>query len=287
MARALRIEFPGALYHVTARGNDRADIFVDDDDRWRFLSLLTELVGRLGWTCHAWCLMNNHYHLMIETAEANLGRGMRELNGVYTQRFNRAHDRVGHVFQGRYKALLVEREAYLLELARHVVLNPVRAGLVGAPADWRWSSYRRTAGVKARSCPDPDPVSADWILARFANEPPAAEKAYRRFIRAGIGQPVKFKQALRAGQVLGGAGFLAELRNRLGAGAPRTGCRCGRPSIEALRDAGQERGAWMTMAHDRHDYTLGEIGAAAGLHYSSVSKIIKKWRERGPSVESD
>jgi len=149
MARPLRIEFPGAVYHVTARGNARAAIFLNDDDRRRFLALLTETAGRRGWTCHAYCLMDNHYHLMLETAAANLGRGMRQINGVYTQRFNRAHDRVGHVFQGRYKAILVEKQAYLLELCRYVVLNPVRAGMVAAPGDWAWSSYRRMASQRA------------------------------------------------------------------------------------------------------------------------------------------
>ena len=145
MARALRMEYPGALHYVTAQGNARGAICLDDGDRRHFLALLTEVVRTHGWTCHAWCLLDDHYHLMIETAEPNLGQGMRQLNGVYTQRFNRGHERTGHVFQGRYKAVLVERGPYWLELARHVVLNPVRAGLVAVAGEWQWSSYRATA----------------------------------------------------------------------------------------------------------------------------------------------
>ena len=130
MARPLRIEFAGALYHVTSRGDRREDIFVEDADREAFLQGLSEICQRFGVTCHAYCLMTNHYHLVLETVQANLARALRQLNGVYTQRFNRRHSRVGHVFQGRYKAILVDRDAYYLELVRYVLLNPVRARLV-------------------------------------------------------------------------------------------------------------------------------------------------------------
>src|SRR5687767_13788050 len=136
MARPLRIEFAGALYHVTARGNARMPIFDDDADRRNFLSVLEQVLDRSGWLLHAYCLMGNHYHLMVETMQANLSAGMRQLNGVYTQRFNRRHERVGHLFQGRFKAILVERDSYLLELCRYVVLNPVRAGMVKRVQDY-------------------------------------------------------------------------------------------------------------------------------------------------------
>jgi len=131
MARPLGIEFEGALCHVTLRGNARQSIFLKDSDRSDFLDTLAGVVERYRWICHA-------YYLMVETPEANLSRGMRQLNGVYTQISNRRHGRVGHLFQGRFKAVLVEKESYLLELARYVVLNPVRAGLVSHPGDWRW-----------------------------------------------------------------------------------------------------------------------------------------------------
>jgi REP element-mobilizing transposase RayT len=161
MARPLRIEIPGALYHVTARGNARAPICLSDSDRLLFLDLLGNAIEEHGWIYHSFCLMPNHYHLLLETPEANLSRGMRQLNGLYGQRFNRRHDRVGHVFQGRFKGILVERESHLLELARYVVLNPARAGIVrwrrptdgpafgrpwGCPTANHWSrSFRRTS----------------------------------------------------------------------------------------------------------------------------------------------
>jgi putative transposase len=133
VARPLRIEFPGALYHVTSRGNAREAIVRDDADRQMWLAVLGEVLSRGHWLCHAYCLMDNHYHLLVETPEADLSYGMRQLNGVYTQRFNRQHGRVGHVFQGRFKAILVERDSYLLELSRYIVLNPVRARMVTHP----------------------------------------------------------------------------------------------------------------------------------------------------------
>jgi len=162
MARPLRLEFAGALYHVTARGNERRAIFLGnlDTDRTVFLDALAQTAERFNWVCHAYCLMTNHYHLLIETPDANLSKGMRQLNGVYTQHVNRSHRRVGHLFQGRYKGILVEKEAYLLGLARYVVLNPVRAGVVAAPEDWGWSSYRATAGFEvARPF-----LATDWLL---------------------------------------------------------------------------------------------------------------------------
>lgn len=109
MARPLRIEYAGALYHVTARGDRREDIYVDDEDRQVWLQILAQVSRRFNWRCHAWCQMSNHYHIVVETVEENLSAGMRQLNGVYTQRFNRKHQRVGHVYQRRYKVIIVEK----------------------------------------------------------------------------------------------------------------------------------------------------------------------------------
>jgi REP element-mobilizing transposase RayT len=138
MARPLRLEFPGAVYHLTSRGNARQNIFFTDADRELYLSTLAGVVRRYRWICHAYCLMANHYHLLIETPKANLSIGMRQLNGIYTQSFNRRNQRVGHLFQGRFKAILVEKEAHLLELCRYVVLNPVRVKGGASAQSWKW-----------------------------------------------------------------------------------------------------------------------------------------------------
>ncbi|MGR9108113.1 MAG: transposase, partial [Gammaproteobacteria bacterium] len=132
MSRPLRIEFEGALYHVTSRGDRGEPIYDDDRDRETFLSVLANVIEHRAWLCHAYCLMTNDYHLLIETPEANLARGMRQLNGVFTQASNRRHRRGGHLFQGRYKAILVDKDNYLLELVRYIVLNPVRAHMTVA-----------------------------------------------------------------------------------------------------------------------------------------------------------
>lgn len=183
MARPLRIEFPGAIYHVTARGNARAPIFLDDEDRQLFLSVLAECVKRFDWLCHAYCLMDNHYHLLIETPEGNLSFGMRQLNGIYTQRFNRRHGRVGHVFQGRFKAILIERESYLLELCRYVVLNPLRAGMVQDVAQHAWSSYPAMIGAS----PAPPWLYTDWLLSQFGSDRADARRRYAKFVSEGMG----------------------------------------------------------------------------------------------------
>ncbi|MGG7056547.1 REP-associated tyrosine transposase, partial [Nitrosomonas sp. ANs5] len=177
MARPLRIEFPGGLYHVTSRGDRREEIYLDDADRINWLTLFGQVCKRFNWVCHAYCLMDNHYHIVVETLEGNLSRGMRQLNGVYTQTFNRAHNRVGHVYQGRYKAILVEKESYLLELSRYVVLNPVRAGRVKDVEQWPWSSYSAMIGKSSR----PEWLQTDWMLSQFGKQRKRAAAAYRDF----------------------------------------------------------------------------------------------------------
>jgi len=200
MARPLRLEFAGALYHVTARGNERRSIFLGDadGDRAAFLDVLGATCERFNWLVHAYCLMTNHYHLLVETPDANLSKGMRQLNGVFTQYVNRTHTRVGHLFQGRFKAILVERESYLLELSRYVVLNPVRARMVATRGDWPWSSYRATVG----EAPAPEFLGTDGMLRAFAEERTAAVAGYRRFVL----QPRFFhRQALRLFRGVGAA----------------------------------------------------------------------------------
>ena len=136
MSRPLRLEFTGALYHVTSRGNERKAIYLNGADRQAFLELMAQVCERFNWVIHAYCLMTNHYHLLLETQDANLSEGMRQLNGVYTKTFNRTHKRVGHLFQGHFKAILVQKDSYLLEVSRYIVLDPVRAAMVDSCEEW-------------------------------------------------------------------------------------------------------------------------------------------------------
>ena len=148
MARPPRLEFPDAVYHIMARGNERSSIYWDDGDRRHFLELLAEVGGGFRWRILAYCLMTNHYHLLVQTREPNLARGMRQLNGLYAQGFNRRHGRVGHLFQGRYSARLVQTDEYLRAAVRYIVRNPVRAGLCREPHGWRWSGHRAALGLE-------------------------------------------------------------------------------------------------------------------------------------------
>ncbi|RMH02814.1 MAG: addiction module toxin RelE [Nitrospirae bacterium] len=210
MARPLRLEYAGALYHVTAWGNAGQAIYEDDADRVRFLELLAREIAQQRWRCYAYCLMDNHYHLLLETPEPNLSRGMRRLNGVYTQWFNRRHGRSGHVLQGRFKSILVEKERYLREACRDIVLTPVRAGLVRSVGDWRWSSYRATAGQQRV----PAWLAVEEVLRGFDADRQRACRAYRQFVRARQGQPSLWEQV--RGQIfLGSDRFVARMERLL------------------------------------------------------------------------
>lgn len=178
MPRHTRLEVAGGLFHVTTRAVTRTPLFWDDFDRQRFLTIVERTVSFFGWRCHVFCLMLNHYHLLVETPDENLGRGMRHLNGSYAQGFNERHDRVGHLFGARYRATLVERETHLLESSRYIVLNPVRAGLCRDAVEWPWSSYRATAGLAAA----PPFLSIADTLACFATASRSRIDAYREFI---------------------------------------------------------------------------------------------------------
>ena len=177
VSRPLRIEYPGAVYHITSRGNARQNIYTDDDDREKFLSIFALVVERFHWICHSYCLMDNHYHLLLETPVPNLSAGMRQLNGIYTQAFNRHHRRGGHLFQGRFKAIVVEKQAHLLELSRYIVLNPVHAGMVQSPEGYLWSSYCATIGQTKLA----DFLTVKWLLENFAPETTRAQQLYRDF----------------------------------------------------------------------------------------------------------
>ena len=281
MARPLRIEFPGALYHVTSRGNAKEPIFIDDEDRGRFFDTLSVVVERFEWLCHAYCLMTNHYHLLIETPNGNLSRGMRELNGVYTQGFNQRYRRVGHLFQGRYKAILVEKNHHLLSLCRYVVLNPVRIGLVKRPEQWKWSSYRGTIGLVKK----PSFLTDDWMLSQFDGRKRIAREKYRRFVMEGIDEESPW-EALKGQIFYGTDEFIGQLSGLLDdkgnmKEVPRLQRYVGRPSLSDLFRGKKGKGRkaedeTIDAAYVRYGYTMREIAEHLGLHYATISRAIKR-----------
>jgi REP element-mobilizing transposase RayT len=203
VSRQLRLDFPGAIWHITSRGNERRDIYRDATDRRRFLSLLAHVVAERRWRLHAWVLMSNHYHLLIETPEVGLSRGIKWLNQEYAESFNARHDRVGHLFQGRFKGILVERETHLLELVRYIVLNPVRSGLVKFAGEYQWSNYRATAGLHD----GPPWLDVGWTLDQFGLDRRAAHEAYRRFVAEGRDASYDPREALAGEIYLGSKAF--------------------------------------------------------------------------------
>jgi REP element-mobilizing transposase RayT len=276
MSRPLRIEFPGAFYHVTSRGDRREPIYEDDGDREAFLEILGGVVERFRWRCHAYCEMTNHYHLFIETADANLSKGMRQLNGVYTQASNRRHDRSGHLFQGRYKAILVDSDAYFLELSRYIVLNPVRAGMVRDAGDWRWSSYRATAGLEAAS----PWLTTGAVLAAFSRKQAQAREGYRQFVQDGIGA-TSIWSGLNKQVFLGDDGFVERMQRRLDGEQddvqiPKAQRRAPAPALAELAKRAEDRNAAIVAAHATGAYSYSEIGAFFGLHFATIGKIVRK-----------
>ena len=303
MARPLRISFPHAVYHVTARGNERKAIFRGDGDRKRFTQILVEMVEQYKVMCYAWVLMDNHYHLLIETPQPNLSSAIRHLNGVYTQVFNRRHHRVGHLFQGRFTSILVEKESYLLELCRYVVLNPVRAGMVKHPREWRWSSYSNTAGETQV----PSWLTVDWLLGQFGKQQTIAQRAYRQFVEEGMVKQESPWSNLRSQIYLGSEVFLEETQSRLEEGKdpeiPEVQKRPATPRIEALmkkvtqvyeeevgdmvkptRRPSEARRVGIYLARREAGLELKQIGDIFGMGYTGVSRCVSEMAKR---IEED
>jgi len=231
--------------------------------------------------------MTNHYHLLIETPGANLSRGMHLLNGVYTQWFNRQHGRVGHLLQGRYKAILVEKESHLLELARYIVLNPVRAKMVRSVRDWPWSSYRATSSQTNI----PEFLAIDWVLSQFDSDPASAVRAYRRFVQQGRG--INVWKELRAGAFLGTDAFVKQLEPLLKEQPVDPEIRrrerfAARPSLKELFADVSNKSTRNERIHQAvrvHRYTLREVGDFLGLHFSTISVIAKHVGEKRADQE--
>lgn len=276
MSRPLRVEFPDALCHITARGDRREAIFDDDEDRQAFLRVLMEVVEGFNWLCYAWCLMDNHYHLLIQTPDGNLSKGMRQLNGVFTQTSNRRHKRVGHLFQGRFKAILVDSDAYLLELSRYIVLNPVRARMVTTPEAWPWSSYRATTGLV-----EVEPfLAVDGVLAAFAQDRETAQNRYAQFVREGVTASSPWDQ-LRGQVFLGDEDFVRKTQNEMAAHQrgevqiPTAQRRPPAKTLQQIEESGIARNAAIVEAHRTGAYSYQQIAEHFCIHFTTVGRVVR------------
>jgi len=246
-------------------------IYDDDRDRRRFLEVLAEVAEAEQLLCHAYCLMLNHYHLVVTTAHANLSRALKEVNGRYAQWWNHRHTRVGHVFQGRFWSQVVQAEGYFETVCRYVVLNPVRAGFVAAPEDWRWSSYRATVG----SALAPPFLDLEPLLARFGNgDPVTSKRAYADF----VGAAGATSERPPADPLWGDEAFVERFRpwiDRAEREVPlrTTALRRSLADIFAAAHCRADRRAGMVEAR-RARYTVTDIAGHLGLHPSTVSKML-------------
>jgi len=279
MARPLRLEFAGALYHVTARGDRREPIYEDDEDRGAFLDIFGTVIEDFNWVGHAYCLMGNHYHLLIETPDANLAKGMRQLNGSYTQWSNRHHRRVGHLFQGRYKAILVDKDAYLLELCRYIVLNPVRARLVRSAGLWPWSSYRAMLGTQEA----PKWLSVEALLLQFGRSRSLARQRYAQFVAQGVKAQSPWDN-LKGQIYLGDERFVERMKRKLDRQSddiniPLVQRRGPAPSLAHIQRANKERDKAILKAHDTGHYSYTEIGEHFKVHFTTVGRIVRSGRQ--------
>ncbi len=283
MARSMRIEFPGAVYHVTSRGDRREAIFDDDQDAQRFMAVLGQATDRFGARLLAYCLMTNHYHLVLVTPTGGLSLHMRHINGVYAQSYNQRHGLTGHLFQSRYKAILVDRDAYLMALCRYVELNPVRAGLAAAASNWAWSSYAAHVGA-AEAPPWLDVASLHaYVLGRdvtTAADHIEAARAYAELVAAAPEEPL-WPACLHQQIYLGDADFVARMQAladperaqskqipHLQRSAPLT-------LIDWLASCPTREEA-LLMAYRKSGISMTALAAELGVSTARVSQLIKR-----------
>ncbi len=290
MGRPLRIEFPGAFYHVTSRGNERKAVFKSLRDREKFLSYLESATERYGAVIHIYCLMGNHYHLLLETPLGNLSKIMQHINGAYTNYFNTKRERSGHLFQGRYKAILVEVDEYAKQLSRYIHLNPVRAAMVKTPEEYKWSSCRYyTVERKA-----PDWLQRDFILGYFRTKPAAAMKTYRSFVHSLLDQEHQSPLAeLSHSVILGSREFVDEIKDRFLRGKqpdrelPALRQMTNRPGLDDIEhvidsvlqsDEKLARQVKLYLCHRYSGKRLREIGDRFGVSESGVTQASQRIR---------
>ncbi|MGX9730047.1 transposase [Janthinobacterium aestuarii] len=286
MTRPLRLEFAGALYHVTSRGDRRSAIYRDDTDRLAWQEVLEHVCERHHFIVHSFCQMSNHYHLLVETVEANLSQGMRQLNGVYTQHFNRRHKLVGHVLQGRYKAILVQKENYLLELTRYIILNPVRAHMVASPDDWHWSSHHYVLDDTASPCW----LTRDWLLSQFGTTREEAVANYSRFVAAGMGETSPLAHTCHQ-MLLGDDAFVsAHQQSQLSDAfkdTPRQQRRAVSLSLAQYKALYSNRDEAMARAYLSTAFTMSHIAAAFHVSSRTVSRAVSTFSKTQPAADRD
>jgi len=290
LARQLRIEYPGALYHVTSRGNDKKDIFRSIKDREKFLSYLSSASERHGALFHAYCLMSNHFHLMLETPLGNLSRIMKHINGSYTTYFNVKHKRAGHLLQGRYKAILVQADTYAAELSRYIHLNPVRAKMVPSPEEYQWSSCRRYFEGT-----EPSWLSTSLVLGYFGTEAEDRRRNYRDYLFEAIGKESPDPLAgSAASTILGNDDFVRDIREKYleGRGSDRDVPALReltlRPDIAKIREEAEKafpengrlaRSSGIYLCHRFSGVRLKEIGDLYGISLSGVTQAARRFEE--------
>ena len=281
MPRRPRLQYPGAVYHVMSRGNRKNAIFDDDDDRQRFLDTVANASHRYTTIGYAICLMSNHYHYVFETPLGNLSATMQYINGEYSKASNRRHKRTGHVFEARFRSILVQRESYLRRVCRYAVLNPVRARLVSDAASWPWSTFRATAGLQ-----EPPPwLQTDWIEWAFrAQTRQEAQERYREYVNNPVAKKTRLNMnALALGNKAFKEAIDAETREDRSLLLPRSAL--ARPSLSDVfaeidvRPAGRVRG--IETAHVTHGYALAEIARFLKVDRSTVSKAFNKAQLNG------
>jgi len=287
MARPLRIEYHGAYYHVTSRGNEQKDVFKSRMDREKFLSYLASATERYGAAIHAYCMMSNHYHLILETPDGNLSQIMRHINGAYTTYFNVKRKRAGHLFQGRYKAILVEADAYAAELSRYIHLNPVRAGLVARPEEYEWSSYCNYIGIANT----PEWLKTDFILDNYSGKEAVA--TYQQFVNDGVKQEkVSPLQGVVAATILGKPEFVRQIsqkhlvENTSDRNMPAVR-KLSRPTMDEIirivgmvisKNDSRSRNIGIYFCHRYSGARLQEIGERFGLSSAAIAQASRRLR---------
>ena len=276
MPRPLRLDYPGAHFHITARGVERRAIYLDASDRRCFSRILQTACERFGGICHAYCLMGNHYHLLVESAEGQISSLMQLLNGSYGRWFNRRRERCGHLFQGRFQATLVDRETYFLEVIRYIELNPCRAQLASHPGEWEWSSFRPRVGLSRL----PPFLAVEPVLERFGPGPRARER-YERFVLDGLSEE-RVAAMVRQETIIGSPKFIrqhaARARGLVGRQkVPSSQRLADRQDLaELLAGSTDTRSSRAVEAVLRHGYSMSEVARRLGIHYTTVSRWVRR-----------